>query len=63
MFVLLVITAVSVYKPWGTIELGVSLPGFKATTKRPMGLYLFIGLIMVLILFTLLHLLGGGMHH
>jgi hypothetical protein len=61
-FVLLVITTVSVYKPWGTIDLGVSLPRFKATTKRPMGLYLFIGLIMLLVLFILLHLLGGGMH-
>jgi subtilisin-like proprotein convertase family protein len=44
-FVLLVITTVSVYKPWGRIYLDVSLPRFKATTKRPMGFYLFIGFI------------------
>jgi hypothetical protein len=62
-FVLLVITTVSVYKPWGRIQLGASLPGFKATTKRPMGFYLFIGFILILILFTLLHLLGDGMPH
>jgi hypothetical protein len=62
-FVLLAITTVSVYKPWGRIQLRLSLPGFKATTKRPMGFFLLTGFIVVLIVFTLLHLLGGGMRH
>ena len=61
--VLVAITTVSVYKPWGKIQFGVSLPGFKATTKRPMGKYLLIGFAIAAIIFIMLHLMKGGMQH
>jgi hypothetical protein len=61
--VLVAITTVSVYKPWGKIQFGISLPGFKATTKEPMGKYLLIGLAIAIIIFIMLHLMKGGMHH
>ena len=56
MLVLLATTTVSVYKPWGKIQFGFSLPQFQPTTKRPLGLYLLIGFIAVIILFVLLHI-------
>lgn len=62
-FVLLAITTVSVYKPWGKIQFGLSLPGFKVTTKKPLGLYLLIGFISVIILFIILHIMQGGARH
>lgn len=62
-FVLLAITTVSVYKPWGKIQFGITLPTFRPTTKKPLGLYLLIGFIMVSILFAVVHLINGGMHH
>lgn len=61
--VLVAITTVSVYKPWGKIQFGVSLPGFKATTKKPMGKYLLIGFAIALIIFIMLHVIKGGMKH
>lgn len=61
--VLTSITTVSVYKPWGKIQSGISLPDFKATTKKPMGQYLIIGFALAFIIFFLLHLMKGGMHH
>lgn len=61
--VLVAITTVSVYKPWGKIQFGISLPGFRATTKRPMGKYLLIGFGIALIIFIVLHLMKGGVHH
>ena len=63
LLVLVAITTVSVYKPWGKIQFGISLPGFKATTKEPMGKYLLIGLAIAIIIFIMLHLMKGGMHH
>ena len=61
--VLVAITTVSVYKPWGKILFGVSLPGLKATTKKPMGKYLLIGFAIAVIIFAMLHLIKGGIHH
>lgn len=61
--VLTAITTVSVYKPWGRIQFGLSLPTFQATTKKPMGKYLIIGFAIAFIIFILLHLMKGGMHH
>lgn len=60
--VLTAITTVSVYKPWGKIQFGLSLPSFKATTQRPMGVYLLIGLAVALMIFILLHMMQGKMH-
>jgi hypothetical protein len=62
MFVLLATTAISVYKPWGKIVLG-SLPRFQPTTRKPIGIYLLIGFAIVIVLFIILHLSSGGMHH
>lgn len=61
--VLVAITTVSVYKPWGKIQFGVSITSFKSTTKRPMGRYLLIGFAIAIIIFIMLHLMKGGMHH
>jgi hypothetical protein len=61
--VLLAITTVSVYKPWGKIQLGISLPRFKSITKKPVGVYLVLGFIAVIVLFIILHLMQGGRKH
>lgn len=61
--VLVAITTVSVYKPWGKIQFGVSLPSFKGTTKKPMGNYLLTGLGIALLIFIILHIMQGGMKH
>ena len=61
--VLVAITTVSVYKPWGKIQFGVSLPAFKGTTTKPMGRYLLIGLAVAIAIFITLHLMKGGMNH
>lgn len=61
--VLVAITTVSVYKPWGKIQFGISLLTFRATTRKPMGKYLLVGVGVALLIFILLHLLQGGMHH
>ena len=61
--VLTAITTVSVYKPWGKIQFGVSIPSFKSTTKRPMGRFLLIGFAIAIIIFIMLHLMKGGMQH
>lgn len=63
MFVLLATTTISVYKPWGKIQLGFRVPNFIPTTKKPLGIYLLIGFMAVLILFIILHIVNGGMHH
>jgi hypothetical protein len=63
MFVLLAATTVSVYKPWGKIQFKLTLQRFESTTKRPWGPYLLIAFGIVILLFILLHIFEGGMHH
>ena len=63
MLVLLATTTISVYKPWGKVQFVFSIPKFQPTTKRPLGTYLLIGFIAVLVLFVVLHIMNGGMHH
>ena len=63
LLVLLATTAVSVYKPWGKIQYDFSWPRFKSATKKPIGLYLLIGFIAVVVLFILLHIIEGGIRH
>lgn len=63
MLVLLATTTISVYKPWGKVQFVFSIPRFQPTTKKPLGTYLLIGFIAVLILFIVLHIMNGGMHH
>ena len=53
LLVLLVTTALSVFKPWGRI-------GGETTTGTRWGLYVLLGAIGVMLLFLALHLAGGG---
>ncbi len=69
LILLLVITTISVYKPWGRIQYGLlqknkSYTGeqdIRTTTKKSLGFYVLIGLIGLVLLFIIMHLLGGGM--
>ena len=63
MLVLIATTTISVYKPWGKVQFLFSIPKFQPTTKKPLGTYLLIGFIAVLILFIVLHIINGGMYH
>jgi hypothetical protein len=63
MLVLLATTTISVYKPWGKVEFAFAMPKFQATTKKPWGTYLLIGFVLVAILFLVLHMMNGGIHH
>lgn len=63
MLVLLATTTISVYKPWGKVQFAFSIPKFQPTTKRPLGVYLLIGFVAVLVLFVILHIIGGGIRH
>ncbi|WP_216823408.1 hypothetical protein [Niastella vici] len=71
LLVLLAITAISVYKPWGRTRYGVNKENEQrktgplriSTTRKPWGLYVLIGMIcLVILLFAILHLTGvmGG---
>jgi hypothetical protein len=61
--VLLAITTISVYKPWGKMQFGITLPTFKPTTNRPLGMYLLLGFLAVLVMFIVLHLFKNGIRH
>lgn len=71
--VLLVITAISVIKPWGRTAYGRSLPGAGSDAAGssavvagpfPRGFKIFLAVIGALVVaFIALHLPGGGMHH
>lgn len=64
--VLLIITTISVYKPWGRIQL--ALPGndpliskHKVQTNRQWKFYALLGIIFLLVVLIIKHLFGGGM--
>ncbi|HEU5290142.1 MAG TPA: hypothetical protein VFU05_05820 [Cyclobacteriaceae bacterium] len=61
---LLTVTTISVYKPWGKIQSTSSAikdsQPIKATPKS-WNFYLLVGLIALIIIFIVVHLLGGGM--
>jgi len=69
LFVLLVATALSVYKPWGRTSYGLRKysernkkeSSSKATYVKPMGKYLLYGMLLILILFLILHLTVNGL--
>lgn len=72
MLVLLVATALSVYKPWGLTAYGrrrlneqqKKTPNRKASIKKSWLLYILLGLIaLVILMFIILHLTGGGLGH
>lgn len=64
--VLLVTTILAVYKPWGMTRYGRRKrdagvePGYGSSTSTPWGLYLLLGTIGLVLLFLVLHLIGGG---
>jgi hypothetical protein len=59
--VLLVITTLSVFKPWGKTRYGRRVDEQTTTRRLPAGLTLFLAVIGVLVLgFLVVHLLGGG---
>ena len=71
LLVLLIITTISVYKPWGRTPFGVNMDNQsnkivyirKPKAKKPWALYILVGLIVLVILaFIILHLTGkmGG---
>ena len=70
LFVLLVTTALSVYKPWGLTPYGIrrqaeATEGWRpAATRRsaPSGKYVLVGIIGFVLLVLVFHLLGGGLH-
>ncbi|HSC40407.1 MAG TPA: hypothetical protein VLD19_21130 [Chitinophagaceae bacterium] len=68
LLVLLVLTTISVYKPWGRTTYGLRKERErgvvrKPTTGKPWGLYVLLGLIgLVMVLFIVLHLTGHGLH-
>lgn len=64
--VLLAATTISVYKPWGKIQLGLSnanktISIQKGSSKKSLGFYIIIALVSLVIIFMTMHLLGGGM--
>lgn len=70
LFVLLMTTTLSVYKPWGMTPYGIGQQS-AATERwrpawrrrdRPSGQYVLIGIGVFLVLILLIHLFGGGLH-
>jgi hypothetical protein len=67
--VLLAATTISIYKPWGKIQLSLitsnkNIPiHSKATSKKSWNFYLLIGIIILTAIFMIIHVLGGGMGH
>jgi hypothetical protein len=67
--VLIVITTISVYKPWGKIQLTkptnnqfINIQDDRKTAKKSWKFYALIALIGLVIIFIIMHLFGGGMH-
>jgi hypothetical protein len=66
LIVLLVATVLAVYKPWGMTRYGqrkratAFSPNYTTSTRTPWTLYLLLGTITFVLLFLVLHLIGGG---
>ena len=66
--VLLAITTISIYKPWGKIQVkqnnnyNIKMQDNDTKTKKSWTFYVLIGLVSLIIIFIISHLLGGGMH-
>ncbi len=67
--VLLATTVISVYKPWGKTRYRLSKQqevlkaeaNLESVKRKPWGRYILIGFICLVLLFILMHLLGGGL--
>ena len=70
LFVLLVTTTLSIYKPWGMTPYGLRKQGALTAAWRPAptrqtgawGRYVLIGILGLVLLVLLVHLAGGGLH-
>lgn len=63
LLVLLTVTAISVYKPWGMTPYGISkLRKVSKEASKFKGIYVVIVLIIFVILFAIIHLMGAGLH-
>jgi hypothetical protein len=70
LFVLLVTTALSVYKPWGMTPYGLRQQYDAAAVPRPAlvrrppsaGRYVLLGIIVFFVIVVIFHLAGGGLH-
>lgn len=70
LFVLLITTTLSVYKPWGMTTYGIRkqselAEGWRPTPQRrswPAGRYVLIAIGVFIVLMIVLHLFGGGFH-
>jgi len=66
--VLLFITTISIYKPWGRVQLkqnnnyNINMEDNDTKPKKSWTFYALIGLVSLIIIFIISHLLGGGMH-
>lgn len=64
LLVLLVTTILAIYKPWGVTPYGLRKRSDRAsTTTTPWGLYALPGVTGLMLLFLVLHLMGGGPRH
>jgi hypothetical protein len=69
LLVLLATTTISVYKPWGRIRYGLrenqkrytGVQDSGTVTKKSWKFYVLIGIIFLVLLFIIMHLVGGGM--
>ncbi len=62
--VLIAITTISVYKPWGKIKFRFDNSNQRDVTYRKTKswvFYLLTGLVILIILFIIMHVFGGGM--
>lgn len=70
LIVLLVISALSVYKPWGRTRYGITrsdmIPGSNSATVLPVGkpwiLYILLAIALTIVAFLVMHLAKGGAH-
>lgn len=63
LLVLLAITALSVFKPWGRTPYGRSQPqGEAGVSQRSLGLYLLVGTVALIVVILAVHLARGGVH-
>lgn len=64
LLVLLAITALSVFKPWGRTPYGRSQPQGEAAgvSQRSLGLYLLVGTVALIVVMLTVHVARGGVH-
>ncbi len=69
LLLLLAITTISVYKPWGKTKYALRnvqpyiRNGMIISTKKSWKFFVLAGIISLILLFIIMHLLGGGMGH